>query len=46
VPQLSGTIEVEAPQSGPLQVDVRAASDALKQALGVDIDLKVTEQSE
>lgn len=39
--ELRATITVAAPVTGPIQIDVAAASEALKAALGVDIDIKV-----
>jgi hypothetical protein len=45
-PQLRGTLEVQGPVTEPLHVDVTAAAAALKEALGVDIDLKVNLPSE
>lgn len=41
-PALRGTITVTDPADAPVQIDVTAASEALRCALGVDIDLKVT----
>lgn len=40
-PDLRGTITVADPLDAPISIDVAAASEALSQALGVDIDLKV-----
>lgn len=40
-PQLRATISVADPGEVPPKIDIAAASEALRQALGVDIDLKV-----
>lgn len=40
-PVLSGSIQVHAPDSLPVSIDVEAASETLRQTLGVDIDLKI-----
>lgn len=40
-PQLSGSITVQEPVSEPMNIDLTAAATALKEALGVEIDLKV-----
>jgi hypothetical protein len=40
-PLLRGTLEVQAPSTEPIDLDVSAAATALKEALGVEIDLKV-----
>ena len=40
-PTLSGSINVPDQTGGPISIDVGAASEALRSALGVDIDLKV-----
>lgn len=42
-PTLSGSITVPDVEGGAFKVDVRAASEALKGALGVDIDLRLNE---
>lgn len=46
VPQLRGSLTVQAPETGPIQIDTTAAAEALKQAIGVDIDLRVTSTDE
>lgn len=40
-PPLRATISVADPGEAAPQIDISAASEALRQALGVDIDLKV-----
>lgn len=40
-PQLCGTLEVQAPSTEPINLDVTAAAAALKEAIGVEIDLKI-----
>jgi hypothetical protein len=42
-PTLSGSIVLTDPGSPPVKVDIAAAQDALRTALGVDIDLRVVE---
>lgn len=45
-PQLKATITMDDPGSVDMSLDVAAASDALKSALGVDIDLKIMRPEE
>ena len=45
-PQLKATITMDDPGTVDFALDVQAASDALKSALGVDTDLKVTRPEE
>jgi hypothetical protein len=45
-PQLHGTISVEAPATEPINIDLTAAAEALKEAIGIDIDLRVAPVSE
>lgn len=40
-PQLRATLTIEAPDPTAQAIDITAASGALKEALGVDIDLRV-----
>lgn len=41
-PTLSGNIVLKDPGTPPVTIDIAAAQDALRSALGVDIDLRVT----
>jgi hypothetical protein len=40
-PSLSATIELSDPGAPPLNIDVTAAQEALRTALGVDVDVRV-----
>jgi hypothetical protein len=40
-PELRATIVVPEPQSEPIQIDIQAASAALRAVIGTDIDLRV-----
>lgn len=44
-PALRGSITVNATGAADLKIDVDAAAEALKQVIGVDVDLRVTENS-
>lgn len=44
-PQLSATLTVDAPAVEPMVVDLRAASEALSMAIGVDVDLQVNTEA-
>lgn len=46
IPTLRGSITVPDPESTDFQIDTAAASEALKQAIGVDIDLRVVARGE
>jgi hypothetical protein len=45
-PQLRGTLTVQAPATEPINLDVTAAAEALKVALGVNIDLRIEPPTE
>lgn len=42
-PLLAATLTVDAPEFPPQQIDIVAATEALKGVLGVDIDVRVRE---
>lgn len=42
-PTLSGTMTIEAPEPVLPPIDITAAAEALKAALGVDIDLQIND---
>jgi hypothetical protein len=43
-PELKATITIGDPSTTGFTIDAQAASDALKAAIGVDIDLRIMEQ--
>lgn len=43
-PTLRATIDVIGPEPTALQFNVQTVSEALKQAIGVDVDLRITEE--
>ena len=45
-PQLRATISIDAPAVAAIQIDATAAAEALRSALGCDIDVRVTHQGE
>ena len=45
-PSLRATVSIEDPGVMPVKIDVQAASDALKTAIGLDVDLKIIPQGE
>lgn len=45
-PSLSASITLSDPGTPPLRIDITAAQEALRQTLGVDVDLRVVEPSD
>ncbi|HEU5019665.1 MAG TPA: hypothetical protein VFT69_17035 [Pseudolabrys sp.] len=45
-PSLRGKIEVSDPGSAAMSFELEAAADAVKKAVGLDIDLRVVDQME
>jgi len=45
-PSLRATMTIEAPEPVVPPIDLTAAADALKQSLGVDVDIRVQEPAE
>lgn len=46
MPTLRATIDIQAPEPNVPPIDLTAASDALRSALGCDVDVRIVEPSE